>query len=446
MKLEEHPTVRRYRERMEFGNNFPESKRLESGWLKALCREAGADDVGLVEVSRAAIEPYSGGLRELMPEAKSLVCMAFRLNREDLRTPAHSVANLEFRHAWEHANHSGRRIAGLLRDAGIRALNAPAGFPMEMDRWPDQIWLTCDKIFAEQAGLGRMGWNRLVLHPEYGSAVVLGSILVDAELDSYDSPLDYNPCIRCKACVSVCPVGAVAADGRFDFLSCYTHNYRERMGGFSDWVENIAASGSVREYRRRVSGAETVSMWQNLSIGGQTRCDRCMAVCPAGNEAIGEYMDDRPGYVDRVVKRLRDKKETIYVVPGSDAEVYVTRKFPEKAVKRVSNGLRPSSVRRFLRTLPIVFQRNQSEGLDAVFHFTFTGAEQCMGTAVIKDKKITVNDGHEGKSDLHIIADSAAWIGLLAKETSILRALITRKIRMKGSPKLMKAFARCFPS
>lgn len=26
----------------------------------------------------------------------------------------------------------------------------------------------------------------------------------------------------------------------FNFSSCYTHNYREFMGGFADWVETIA--------------------------------------------------------------------------------------------------------------------------------------------------------------------------------------------------------------
>jgi putative sterol carrier protein len=59
---------------------------------------------------------------------------------------------------------------------------------------------------------------------------------------------------------------------------------------------------------------------------------------------------------------------------------------------------------------------------------------------------LAVRDGLEGKPDLHVTADSQTWIKFLAKEINIVKALVTRKIKIKGSPKLMKAFAKCFPS
>ena len=77
-------------------------------------------------------------------------------------------------------------------------------------------------------------------------------------------------------------------------------------------------------------------MWQNLSICPQTRCDRCVAVCPAGEENIGEFLLDRKGYVQRLVKKFQEKKETVYVLAGSDAEARVTSKFPNKTPKRVT--------------------------------------------------------------------------------------------------------------
>jgi ferredoxin len=333
-----------------------------------------------------------------------------------------------------------------LQESGFRSLNVPVGFPMEIDRWPEKMWLSADKVNATEAGLGRMGWNRLVLHPRFGSNIVLGTILTDAELNSYSVPLEFDPCIECKLCVAVCPVGAVAADGRFDFVSCYTHNYRERMGGFADWVAQIVGSRNLKDYRTRVSDAETVSMWQNLSMGGQTRCDRCMAVCPAGEEAIGAFLENRKGYVEATVKKMQDKRETVYVVPGSDADAYASSRFPNKKVKRVSNGLRPTSAAMFLKSMPIVFQRGQADGLNATFHFTFTGAENCKGTVTIRDKTLTVQEDLVGVPDLHVIADSRTWAKFLAKEANLPWALISRKIRIKGSPKLMKAFAKCFPA
>ena len=205
-------------------------------------------------------------------------------------------------------------------------------------------------------------------------------------------------------------------------------------------------SKTTKEYRRRVSDGETFSMWQNLSVGGQTRCDRCMAVCPAGETAIGEFLEDRKTYIDLYQKRFRKLPEIIYAVKGSDAEQHVREQFPEKTVKNISNGLRPLSIDMFLGSLPRIFQANQSEGINAVYHFSFTGNENVEGTVTIKDKKITVEEGLIGTANLHVTADSQSWIRFLAKELNLFLALVTRKIKIKGSPKLMKDFAKCFPA
>jgi hypothetical protein len=45
-----------------------------------------------------------------------------------------------------------------------------------------------------------------------------------------------------------------------------------------------------------------------------------------------------------------------------------------------------------------------------------------------------------------VTADTRTWLDFLAKEKSLPVVLISRKLRIKGSPKLMMAFAKCFPS
>jgi alkyl sulfatase BDS1-like metallo-beta-lactamase superfamily hydrolase len=107
---------------------------------------------------------------------------------------------------------------------------------------------------------------------------------------------------------------------------------------------------------------------------------------------------------------------------------------------------KPISIEGFLFGLPLLFQRNQSEGLNAVYHFTFTGSERCQVTITIRDKMLQVQTGHNGKADLTVTADSKTWIGFLCKEQNIIWALIRRKIRVNGSIKLLQAFGKCFPS
>src|SRR5216684_3330769 len=446
-QLADHPTVRQFREREAAGIEPARPQMLDSGWLRQVCLEAGADDVGFVESSRAEIADQRSDILAVFPKTKALISFVLRINRENIRTPARSIANLEFHHTTDEINEVARRIVAALERVGVGAINGgAAGFPMEADRWGAKMWVISHKPVAVAAGLGRMGIHRNVIHPKFGSFVLLGTVLLDAEVSAYSQPIDYNPCLECKLCVAACPTGAIAADGQFNFSACYTHNYREFMGGFNDWVETIAESGSALGYRKKVSGAETVSMWQSLSFGANYKAAYCLSVCPAGEEVIAPFLTDRKEFLEDVVKPLQDKAETIYVVPGSDSEEYVARRFPHKKIKRVGNGLRASSIGAFLRGLPLTFQPKQAKELDATYHFTFTGEEERKATVTIRKQALRVEDGHTGTASLRVVADSRTWLGFLRKERSLVWAFLTRKVRLQGSPRLLVAFGRCFPS
>jgi putative sterol carrier protein len=84
--------------------------------------------------------------------------------------------------------------------------------------------------------------------------------------------------------------------------------------------------------------------------------------------------------------------------------------------------------------------------LDATYHFTFTGAEDTKRTVVIREKTLEVKEGLVGTPSLRVKADSETWVKFLAKERNMVWAMVRGKIRIKGSPALLKAFARCFPS
>ena len=445
MKLAEHPTVKRFHQKAE-NASVPAVRTIDAEWLRESCLEAGADDVGFVEIDRRELDEQRDDIVSYFPQTKALISFVCRMNREPIRSPARSVANLEFHHTGDQVNEVARKIVSALERKGVRAINPAMGFPMEMAHFPGKIWVVSHKPVAVAAGLGQMGIHRNVIHPKFGNFILLGTVLVDAEVTEYSQPIDYNPCLECKLCVAACPVGAISPDGHFNFSACYTHNYREFMGGFTDWVEKVAESKDAQDYRRKVSDSESASMWQSLSFGANYKAAYCMAVCPAGDDVIGPFLTDRKEFKKDVVTPLKEKEETVYVVAGSDAEPHVVRRFPKKKVKQVGNGLRPRSIQGFLNGLPLAFQRNQSEGLNATYHFTFTGKEEHKATVVIRNKTVEVQDGHVGTRDLRVTADSGTWIGFLAKERSLVWALVSRRIRSKGSPRLLLAFGRCFPS
>ncbi|HWC80764.1 MAG TPA: 4Fe-4S binding protein [Pseudonocardiaceae bacterium] len=332
-RLAEHPTVRAVRERHPDGTKSPST--IDATWLRELCLSAGASDTAAVSLDHPDLAGEREHVLAALPGARSLISLVVRMNRDNVRSPARSVANQEFHRSGEIINEAARTIVQALQDKGYRAINPSATFPMEMDRYPGRIWVVAHKTVAVAAGMGAIGIHRNVIHPRFGNFILLATLLVDAEVGSYGERLDYNPCLECKLCVAACPVGAIGKNGEFDFRACSTHNYREFMGGFTDWVETVADSRDGADFRGRVTDSENASMWQSLSFKANYKAAYCMAVCPAGEDVIEPYLADRRVFLDLVVKPLQEKKETLYVQAGSAAGEYARRRFPHKAVKEV---------------------------------------------------------------------------------------------------------------
>jgi ferredoxin-NADP reductase/Fe-S-cluster-containing hydrogenase component 2 len=447
MDLDDHPTVRRLSRHMQEVEHPPQPKlRLDGAWLRRLAVECGADDAGVVDIARPGLDPQRDEILRNYPWTTSLLSFVLRMAREPVRGAPRSVANLEFHRAGHQVNAISAAIVAQLEARGVRAVNPAMGFPMEMYQNPGHaIWVVSHKPVAVEAGLGHMGIHRNLIHPKFGNFVLLGTVLIDAAASDYDRPIDYNPCLECKLCVAACPVGAIGPEGSFNFSSCFTHNYREFLGGFTDWVEQIADARDAFDYRKRVSDPETASMWQSLSHGANYKSAYCMAVCPAGEDVIGPYLRDKQRHLEEVVRPLQERPEPVYVVAGSDAEAVARRKFKNKTVKPVASGLRPRTIDGLLNSMFYAFQPNQSRNLDATFHFTFTGAEERQATITIRNRTLDIQEGLVGEPDMQVTADAKTWLGFLAREKSLLLALVRRKIRLKGNPRLLLAFGKCFP-
>src|SRR4029453_8228872 len=174
MNIEDHPTVKRVR--AKGGNHADEGRRIEADWLRQLALDCGADDAGLVEIERPAVDSQRDELLHHYPWTKTLLSFVVRMSREPVRSPARSVANLEFHHSGDQVDEIGRRVVGRLEAKGIRAVSPSMGFPMEMYQFPGSaLWVVSHKPIAVAAGLGHMGIHRNLIHPKFGNFILLGT-------------------------------------------------------------------------------------------------------------------------------------------------------------------------------------------------------------------------------------------------------------------------------
>lgn len=112
-----------------------------------------------------------------------------------------------------------------------------------------------EKHWAVEAGLGWIGKHSLLVTPGYGSFVLLGEIVTDAQADVYDTPFAENRCGSCTRCMDACPVCALPDRGVVNACKCIARQTIERPD-------------PAAPYR-----ADALHGW----IFG---CDECQAACP----------------------------------------------------------------------------------------------------------------------------------------------------------------------
>jgi len=111
----------------------------------------------------------------------------------------------------------GLTVTSMIQDLGYHAMPIPAS---QLVDWKNQRGHLSHKHVARAAGLGWIGRNNLLVNEKFGSRIRLVTILTELPLTA-DSPSSGN-CGSCRACLSVCPAGAIA-DRQEDFnhLRCY---------------------------------------------------------------------------------------------------------------------------------------------------------------------------------------------------------------------------------
>lgn len=87
-----------------------------------------------------------------------------------------------------------------------------------------------ERAHAQQAGLGFVGKNTLLIHPRRGSTFFLGEIITTAPVDDYDTPSRDTQCGSCTRCLTACPTQAFPQPYGLDARRCISYLTIEHPG------------------------------------------------------------------------------------------------------------------------------------------------------------------------------------------------------------------------
>ncbi len=111
-------------------------------------------------------------------------------------------------------------------------LRAAAGTAPEQRVYTD-TGAVLERSHAQQAGLGFIGKNTMLIGPRRGSYFVLGEIITTAAFDSYDTPQQATLCGSCTRCLTACPTAAFPQPHVLDARRCISYLTIEYKG----WID-----------------------------------------------------------------------------------------------------------------------------------------------------------------------------------------------------------------
>ena len=210
--------------------------------------------------------------RLVLPEATSLIVVGLYLDPDEVPLNTSKARGQVARYAGGDDYHE------LALDR-LRALEAAlpilAGRAVKSRSYVDTGPVS-ERAAASAAGIGWIGKNSCLIHPELGSHLMLGVIL--SSLDLEPDPPVADHCGTCRACLDVCPTDAFAEPYILDATRCISYT-------------TIETRGRIPESLRDGQGDHVFG------------CDLCQTVCPWNKSRPKATPPDPLGLLDVVQRR-----------------------------------------------------------------------------------------------------------------------------------------------
>ena len=112
-RIANHPTV----QKVLANKAEPPPAVIDADWLRERCLSAGADDVAFASVENPDLASEREHVESALPGTKSFISLVVRMNRDNVRSPARSVANQEFQFAQRIFDFTDEQLRELARNS-----------------------------------------------------------------------------------------------------------------------------------------------------------------------------------------------------------------------------------------------------------------------------------------------------------------------------------------
>ena len=317
-------------------------------------------------------------LRDIVPGAQSLILvgMDYATRFADEATLSDPARGRIAAYAWGLDYHS---VLELRLEQFAEWLAQASGRGIQRKVYVD-TGAILERSHAQQAGLGFIGKNAMLIHPRRGSSFFIGEIITTLEFDDYDEPHRETMCGSCARCLAACPTDAFPKPYVLDARRCISYHTIENKG----WIERELRPG-----------------FGNWIFG----CDICMDVCPF--QRFVHETDEvafLPFEIDRVAPKLTD-----VLMLTDDAFRALFRRSPVERIQRerlLRNACVAAGNWRNERAIPHLIQLLYDASALARGH-----AAWALWRTMELDASKLLTDLHRREEDARVRAEVEALLG-----------------------------------